>query len=303
MYGATRFETASNLPTNQCPGGWEFYELVTLKFREHLRFDVDTAKLRRHVQQIGWYVWDETPTTARRRAEVWQAEGVSRLPEEQYPSDMFEADEIEMEPAAIRAPTTRTPSEPTPKVVPPPTPKVLPPTPRTTSSTTPKVVPPREVTTAAPREPVPPRKVVPPSEVTAAPRETAPPRRTTTPAPRHQVVWFDIPVRDFDRAVRFYSAVLGAQLKKEQAGPGAAIAVLPHPEGSIGGALVLNIDAHPSESGPLLYLNVNGRIDDALDAVERLGGKVLSAKHSIAPFGQRAIVLDSEGNRIALHSM
>jgi predicted enzyme related to lactoylglutathione lyase len=116
-------------------------------------------------------------------------------------------------------------------------------------------------------------------------------------------VWFDIPVRDFDRAVRFYSAVLGAHLKKEQAGPGAAIAVLPHPEGSIGGALVLNIDAHPSESGPLLYLNVNSRIDDALDAVERLGGKVLSAKHSIAPFGQRAIVLDSEGNRIALHSM
>jgi len=30
---------------------------------------------------------------------------------------------------------------------------------------------------------------------------------------------------------------------------------------------------------------------------------VLSARHSIAPFGFRAIVLDSEGNRIALHSM
>ena len=41
----------------------------------------------------------------------------------------------------------------------------------------------------------------------------------------------------------------------------------------------------------------------ALNAVESHGGKVLSAMHSIEPFGFRAIVLDSEGNRVALHSM
>jgi predicted enzyme related to lactoylglutathione lyase len=120
---------------------------------------------------------------------------------------------------------------------------------------------------------------------------------------RHQVVWFDIPVRDIDRAVRFYSAVLGMALKKEQAGPGAAIAALPHPEGSVGGSLVQNMDARPSESGPLLYLNTDGRLDEALMAVEKHGGKILAEVHSIAPFGFRAIVLDSEGNRIALHSM
>jgi predicted enzyme related to lactoylglutathione lyase len=117
------------------------------------------------------------------------------------------------------------------------------------------------------------------------------------------VVWFDIPVRDIDRAVRFYSAVLGTTLKKEQAGPGAAVAALPHSEGSIGGSLVQNMDAKPSENGPLLYLNTNGRLDEALMAVEKHGGKVLAEKHSIAPFGFRAVVLDSEGNRIALHSM
>ena len=94
-----------------------------------------------------------------------------------------------------------------------------------------------------------------------------------------------------------------AQLKKEQAGPGAAMAALPHAEGSVGGCLVLNIDARPSETGPLLYLNADGRLDEALNAVEKHGGRVLSARHSIAPFGFRAIVLDSEGNRIALHSM
>jgi predicted enzyme related to lactoylglutathione lyase len=130
--------------------------------------------------------------------------------------------------------------------------------------------------------------------------------RTAAVAPtsvRHQVVWFDIPVRDIDRAVRFYSAVLGTTLKKEQAGPGAAIAALPHSEGSIGGSLVQNMDAKPSESGPLLYLNTNGRLDEALMAVEKHGGRVLAEKHSISPFGFRAVVIDSEGNRIALHSM
>jgi predicted enzyme related to lactoylglutathione lyase len=119
---------------------------------------------------------------------------------------------------------------------------------------------------------------------------------------RHHVVWFDIPARDIDRAVRFYSAVLGVRLKKEQAGPGSAIALLPHGEGFIGGCLVQSMDARPSESGPLLYLNTQGRLDEAVIMVERQGGKVLVGRHSIEPFGFRAIILDSEGNRIALHT-
>jgi hypothetical protein len=125
------------------------------------------------------------------------------------------------------------------------------------------------------------------------------PRKPT----QHQVVWFDIPVRDIDRALRFYSAVLGKTLKKEQAGFGAAVVLLPHDEGSIGGSLVQSMDAKPSDSGPLLYLNTHDRLEEALRFVERYGGKVLSEVQSIAPFGFRAIVLDSEGNRIALHSM
>ena len=91
-------------------------------------------------------------------------------------------------------------------------------------------------------------------------------------------------------------------MKKEQAGFGAAISVLPYTDGSIGGCLVSNVDSKPSDSGPLLYLNADGRLEEALDLVELHGGKVLSARHSIAPFGFRAIILDSEGNRIALHS-
>ena len=52
----------------------------------------------------------------------------------------------------------------------------------------------------------------------------------------------------------------------------------------------------------MIYLNVNGRLDDAIAAVAAHGGKVIQPKHEIGPFGFRAIVLDSEGNRIALHS-
>ena len=138
-------------------------------------------------------------------------------------------------------------------------------------------------------------------------RVPANPIPTATSAPdvssRNQVVWFDIPVRDVDRAMRFYSAILGKPLKKEQAGPGAAIVVLPYAEGAIGGALVQSLDAKPSDSGPLLYLNAQGRLDEVLRTVEIFGGKVIAEKQSITPFGFRAIVLDSEGNRIALHSM
>src|SRR2546426_12634759 len=68
MYGATRFETASNLPTDQCSGGWEFFERVELAARGTLRFAVDTGTLRRQVQQNGWYVWDESPPELRREA-------------------------------------------------------------------------------------------------------------------------------------------------------------------------------------------------------------------------------------------
>jgi predicted enzyme related to lactoylglutathione lyase len=58
----------------------------------------------------------------------------------------------------------------------------------------------------------------------------------------------------------------------------------------------------PSQNGPLIYLSVEGRLNDAVKAARANGGKVLQGKHQIGPHGFRAIVVDSEGNRIALHS-
>jgi predicted enzyme related to lactoylglutathione lyase len=117
----------------------------------------------------------------------------------------------------------------------------------------------------------------------------------------NQIVWCDIPVLDLDRAVKFYSAVLGQDVKKQEF-PGMMIGVLPHNDGEVGGCLFTSPDVRPSDTGVLIYLNTNGRLDAALSAVTSNGGKIVQPKHQIGPFGFRAIVLDSEGNRIALHS-
>ena len=117
----------------------------------------------------------------------------------------------------------------------------------------------------------------------------------------NQIVWCDIPVFELDRAVRFYSAVLGTEVKKQNL-PGMTIAVLPHNDGEVGGCLFQSPDEKPSAQGVMIYLDANGRLDDAISAVTAHGGKILQPKHAIGPFGFRCVILDSEGNRIALHS-
>jgi predicted enzyme related to lactoylglutathione lyase len=117
----------------------------------------------------------------------------------------------------------------------------------------------------------------------------------------NQIVWCDIPVLDVERAIKFYSAVLGAPVKREQF-PGIMMGVLPHNDGEVGACLVQGEEEKPSDQGPTIYLNANGRLDAALAAVESNGGKVLKPKQAIGPYGFKAVIIDSEGNRVALHS-
>ncbi|MEK8029817.1 VOC family protein [Ideonella sp. DXS29W] len=118
----------------------------------------------------------------------------------------------------------------------------------------------------------------------------------------HRIVWVDIPVTDLDRAIAFYSAVLGSQVTKE-GGPGFSFGLLPHTGDEVGGCLYLGgADNAPSATGPLIYLNAEGRLAQAVDAVTSQGGRVVQPVHPIGPHGFRAIVVDSEGNRVALHS-
>ncbi len=116
-------------------------------------------------------------------------------------------------------------------------------------------------------------------------------------------VWVDIPVANLDRAIAFYGAVTGRPVDKI-GGPGFTFGLFKHEGNSVGGCLVETSEAMtPAMAGPLVYIDAGGRLDAAIAAVEPNGGKVLKEKHSIAPNGFRAIVADSEGNRVALHSM
>lgn len=116
-------------------------------------------------------------------------------------------------------------------------------------------------------------------------------------------VWVDIPVADLDRAIAFYGAVSGRPVDRIE-GPGFTFGLFKHEGNAVGGCLVqASADMQPTLSGPLVYLDASARLDAAIEAVEPHGGKVLKARHSIAPNGFRAIVADSEGNRVALHSM
>ena len=115
----------------------------------------------------------------------------------------------------------------------------------------------------------------------------------------NRAVWFDIPVADLDRAAAFYAAVLSVGVSKESFGD-FTLCVIEHKDGN-GGCLVPD-EAEIGARGVLIYLNVDGRIHDAVSKVVPHGGSVMKTIHSIGPHGFRAVILDSEGNRVALHS-
>ena len=116
-------------------------------------------------------------------------------------------------------------------------------------------------------------------------------------------VWVDIPVVDLDRAIRFYSAVVGRPVGRI-GGPGFNFGLFDHQGGEVGGCLIEPEEGvAPSMTGPLVYISAEGRLDAAVAAAQANGGRVIQAKHSIAPNGFRAIIADTEGNRVALHSM
>ena len=118
--------------------------------------------------------------------------------------------------------------------------------------------------------------------------------------------WIHIPVTNLDRAVKFYSAVLGKKVRKLSEGS-MDYGLLPHEEQNASGCLCVRgdsggVDNRPSANGPLIYLSVEGRLDEAVEAARANGGKVLRARQQIGEHGFRAVVIDSEGNRIALHT-
>ena len=119
--------------------------------------------------------------------------------------------------------------------------------------------------------------------------------------PKNTFCWIDIPVSDLDRAIQFYSMILDEPVQKIDE-HGFVFGLLPHTEENVSGCLCVMNDRKPSQDGPLVYLNVDGRLEDAVTAAKNHGGKVLKMKEQIGPYGHRAIILDTEGNAVALYS-
>lgn len=121
-------------------------------------------------------------------------------------------------------------------------------------------------------------------------------------AVRSALSWFEIPVADLARARRFYETILGTTLREEVFG-GADLAVFPYGEGGTGGCLYAGAPVSPGEAGTVVYLNAGGRLDAALASVEAAGGRIALPKTALPPgMGWFAHIVDSEGNRVGLHS-
>lgn len=123
---------------------------------------------------------------------------------------------------------------------------------------------------------------------------------------KNAISWFEIPVTNLNRAQKFYEEILGIRFTTLDL-PNIKMRIFPieDPQG-VGGSLCDSGGFHKPSStdGPLIYLNGNPDVQSILDKVEKAGGKILVPKTQISPdFGYMAVIIDSEGNRIAFHSI
>ena len=120
----------------------------------------------------------------------------------------------------------------------------------------------------------------------------------------NMVSWFEIPVSDMERAKAFYDNVFGISIMIQDFG-GTLMGWFPFEgdKSGISGSLIKNDAYTPSESlGALVYFNSED-ISDTLEKVKANGGKLLQDNTQISPeIGHMGLFIDSEGNRIALHT-
>lgn len=117
------------------------------------------------------------------------------------------------------------------------------------------------------------------------------------------ITWFDIPTEDFDRAVKFYSDILGQKVRVDTY-MDQKLGFFPM-EGreGVGGDLVPpGMGNKPCANGTRVYLSCEGILDEVLGRVEKAGGKIIAPKFKIGEVGWIAVIMDTEGNIVGLHS-
>lgn len=114
--------------------------------------------------------------------------------------------------------------------------------------------------------------------------------------------WFEIPVEDMERAVRFYEALVGYTLSRQDfMGVPHAIFKSSKDDDGVGGALIVEKGRKPGGEGTRVYLH-SSDIESALKRATENGGAIVEPKTSIGPMGWVAQVKDTEGNQVGLHT-
>ena len=121
------------------------------------------------------------------------------------------------------------------------------------------------------------------------------------------LTWFEIPVKDIKRAKAFYETILDIEMVNGPDGKDVAVFfpynpnVIQATSGRVTGVLSKSDRNSPSANGTLVYINASPNIQTVLDKVEKAGGKINAPKMKI-PAGFIAVIMDTEGNQIALHA-
>jgi hypothetical protein len=121
------------------------------------------------------------------------------------------------------------------------------------------------------------------------------------------ISWFEIPATDINRAQQFYEAIFDMKMDAvDHEGYQMRMFPLDDPMSGVGGAICKQSEFHipNAESGTLIYLNANPDVQIIVDRIEQAGGTIILPKTEISPeYGYMAVFLDTEGSRIALHSV
>lgn len=120
----------------------------------------------------------------------------------------------------------------------------------------------------------------------------------------HAISWFEIPANDLPRARKFYETIFDMEMINMEIGDNLKFCMFPTEDNTIGGSLINAPDFYkPSQEGSMVYLNASPDLQVVLAKVEGAGGKIIVPKTQISPeYGYMAVFIDSEGNRVALHS-
>jgi predicted enzyme related to lactoylglutathione lyase len=118
---------------------------------------------------------------------------------------------------------------------------------------------------------------------------------------KNSVQWFEIATTDLERAKKFYSYLFKLEFEFIDMGD-SKMYMFGDPQGmGSAGSLIQSSDSRPGTNGSVVYFTCDD-VANEINLVEKAGGKVLVPKTDIGDFGFFAQIIDTEGNRVGLHS-